>query len=206
MRLLLLSIKTTDLKKTLPYFLFFFKTSVICYPNLFCVHQKKDNNVCKDVVYNTVYNANAKTIFNFIYYKCGDSAKAKDIVQDTFIKLWENCSKVPVENAKAFLYNVARNTFLNVVKADNVRLKHKPNTSNSTNETPEFVLEEKEYSLKLEKAIANLTEANRTAFLLNRIDGKKYREIAEMLGISVKAVEKRIHKALQSLRKEIDGI
>ena len=41
---------------------------------------------------------------------------------------------------------------------------------------------------------------------MNRIDGKKYKEIAEILEISVKAVEKRIHNALISLRKEIENI
>jgi RNA polymerase sigma-70 factor (ECF subfamily) len=49
-----------------------------------------------------------------------------------------------------------------------------------------------------------LTEGQRIAFLLNRIEEKKYSEIAEMLSISVKAVEKRIHGALVSLRIEIE--
>ena len=50
----------------------------------------------------------------------------------------------------------------------------------------------------------NSNEKQRTAFLMHRIDGKKYSEIALDLNISVKAVEKRIHLALLSLRKEID--
>jgi RNA polymerase sigma-70 factor (ECF subfamily) len=66
-------------------------------------------------------------------------------------------------------------------------------------------MEEQQFKIKLEKAIENLTEAQRTAFLLHRIEGKKYVEISEMLGITVKAVEKRIHGALLSLRNEIDG-
>ena len=49
-----------------------------------------------------------------------------------------------------------------------------------------------------------MTEGQRTAFLLNRIEGKKYAEIAVMLDISVKAVEKRIHGALISLRANIE--
>lgn len=59
---------------------------------------------------------------------------------------------------------------------------------------------------KLRNAIANLSEAQREAFLLNRIDGKKYKEIAEILGISIKAVEKRISGALESLRQTIGNI
>ena len=68
----------------------------------------------------------------------------------------------------------------------------------------EYLLEEEQFKVKLEKAIANLTESQRTAFLLHRIEGKKYSEIAVMLDISVKAVEKRIHGALLSLRANIE--
>ena len=53
-------------------------------------------------------------------------------------------------------------------------------------------------------AIQKLNETQRVAFLMHRIDGKKYAEIAEELGISIKAVEKRIQIALQELRKEFD--
>ncbi|HCY82145.1 MAG TPA: RNA polymerase subunit sigma-70, partial [Xanthomarina gelatinilytica] len=72
--------------------------------------------------------------------------------------------------------------------------------------TPEFLLEESEYMHKLQKAIANLTEAQRVAFLLNRIEGKKHKEIADMLDISTKAVEKRIYGALKQLLKDIEDI
>ena len=72
-------------------------------------------------------------------------------------------------------------------------------------QSPEYLMEEEQFKVKLQKAIADLSEAQRTAFLLHRIDGKKYHEIAEILGISVKAVEKRLHGALQELRKKIDN-
>ncbi len=75
-----------------------------------------------------------------------------------------------------------------------------------TNENPEFLMEENEYLQKLQLAISNLTEAERVAFLLNRIEGKKHKEIAELLNIGTKAVEKRIYGALKKLRKEIDGL
>ncbi len=67
-------------------------------------------------------------------------------------------------------------------------------------------MEEQEYMQKYQRALSNLTEGQREAFLLNRIEGKRHKEIAEMLSISVKAVEKRLYGALKSLGKEIDGI
>lgn len=164
------------------------------------------NNVCQEQTFERLFTSHSKQVYNYIYYKCGNEEKANDVVQEAFIKLWENCAKVTIEKAKAFVYKVANNLFLNTIKAEKVALKYAPEQNEVSNISPQFVLEEKEYHQKLERAINSLTEAQRTAFLLNRIDGMKYKEIAEALNISVKAVEKRIHGALQSLRKEIDGI
>ena len=128
------------------------------------------------------------------------------MTQEAFIKLWENCADVPPEKAKSFLYTVANNASLNQIAHQKVVLNYtKNNTLNDrTNVNPEYIFEEEQFKVKLETAIANLTEGQRTAFLLNRIEGKKYAEIAEMLDISVKAVEKRIHGALVSLRANIE--
>jgi RNA polymerase sigma factor (sigma-70 family) len=132
--------------------------------------------------------------------------KANDAVQEAFVKLWENCAKVAPEKAKSFLYTVANNTYLNVIKAEKVRLKYADTALTTTNESPEFLLEESEFKRKLDRALNNLPDNQRTTFLLNRIDGKKYVEIAELEGVSVKAIEKRMHLALKTLREEIDGI
>jgi len=115
---------------------------------------------------------------------------------------------VPEEKAKSYLYTVATNTALNKIAHKKVVLAYAQNTTVRavTNENPEFVYEEDEFRDKLQNAIGNLSEAQRTAFLMNRIDGKKYHEIAEILEISVKAVEKRISGALVSLRREIGSI
>ncbi|MGX1929784.1 RNA polymerase sigma factor [Flagellimonas sp. 2504JD4-2] len=164
------------------------------------------NNVCEEQVFSSIFKANSKTVFNYIYYKFGNEEKAHDAVQEAFVKLWENCAKVVPEKAKSYLYTVANNLYLNVIKAEKVRLKYAKPTLEISNESPEFLLEEKEYQQKLDKALNDLPENQRTTFLLNRIDGKKYAEIAEMEGVSVKAIEKRMHLALKTLREQIDGI
>ncbi|TXN34833.1 sigma-70 family RNA polymerase sigma factor [Flagellimonas hymeniacidonis] len=164
------------------------------------------NNVCEEQVFSSIFKANSKTVFNYIYYKFGNEEKAHDAVQEAFVKLWENCAKVLPEKAKSYLYTVASNTYLNVIKAEKVRLKYAKPSLEISNESPEFLLVEKEYQQKLDNALNNLPENQRTTFLLNRIDGKKYAEIAEMEGVSVKAIEKRMHLALKALREQIDGI
>lgn len=161
-------------------------------------------NVCQEKVYTQVYNTHAKAIWNFIYFKCGNTNEANDLVQEAFVKLWNNCAKVTPAKAKSFLYTVANNAFLNAVAHKKVVLNYENSQKNSlNNQSPEFLLEEKEFMVKLETAINGLTEAQRTAFLMNRIEGKKYKEIAQILGISVKAVEKRMSQALAAIKKDI---
>ncbi len=167
---------------------------------------KNQDTVCEDDTFANIFNLHSKTVFNYIYYKFGNEEKAHDAVQEAFVKLWENCAKVSPAKAKSFVYTVANNLYLNVIKAEKVRLKYADKTLKTTQESPEFLLEEKEFKEKLERALQSLPENQRTTFLLNRIDRKKYAEIAEMEGVTVKAIEKRMHLALKALRAKIDGI
>lgn len=169
--------------------------------------ESKIKPVCEPVVFEEVFNTYSETLHNYMYYKCGDVKLAEDFVQESFVKLWANCSKVIFEKAKSFLFTVANNLFLNDYAHKKVVLRYQSKKQhNYTNETPHFLMEEKEFENKLELAISELTVKQREVFLLNRIDKKKYKEIAELLGISVKAVEKRMSSALQTLREKIDII
>lgn len=164
-------------------------------------------SVCEERTYEWLYNTHSETLRNFIYYKCGDVQQAEDIVQNAFVKLWNNCSSVDPARAKGFLYKVARNEFLNAVTHKKVVLQHQVHlVKESTIETPQYLMEEQEFMIRLKKVIANLPEKQREVFLLSRIDKKKYSEIAEIVGITVKAVEKRMSQALITLRKQIGDI
>jgi len=170
--------------------------------------KSKKIGICNEIIFSDFFKSNIKSVRNYLYFKFGNEEQANDMAQDAFIKLWENCTDVPPEKAKSFLYTVANNATLNQIAHQKVVLNYAKNNSNSdkNNISPEFIFEEEQFKTKLDKAINNLTEAQRTAFLLHRIEGKKYFEIAEILGIGVKAVEKRIHGALVSLRIEIEQI
>lgn len=166
------------------------------------------SGICEKIIFSNFFKQNAKTLRNYLYFKYGSEENAQDVCQESFIKLWENCSDIPIEKAKSYLYTVANNSSLNHIAHQKVVLTY-AQTSNSiqhTIESPEYILEEEEFRQKLQIAINSLTESQRTAFLLHRIEGKKYAEIAEMLGIGIKAVEKRIHGALVALKKEINNI
>ena len=159
-------------------------------------------SVCEEKTFKELYFEHSEYLRNFVYYKTGHLPNSKDIVQESFTKLWENCAKVTREKAKSFLFTIANNIFLNKVKHQKVVLAFEKRTdANAFAEDPQYILEEQEFKQRLESAISSLPEGQRVVFLMNRIDKKKYREIAELLDISVKAVEKRMHNALKELRK-----
>ncbi|TRX39212.1 RNA polymerase sigma factor [Flavobacterium restrictum] len=164
------------------------------------------SETCNELVFSSFFKSHAQSLRNFLFYKYGNKDQAEDVTQEAFIKLWQNCAAVPLEKAKSYLYTIASNSSLNEIAHQKVVLQYEKNFAglDRTNENPEYILEEKQFETKLLNAIANLTETQRVAFLMHRIDKKKYSEIAIELNISVKAVEKRIHLALLALRKEID--
>lgn len=165
----------------------------------------ESEDICKEKVFSELFKENSQDLFNFLYYKYGEANNPQDIVQTAFEKLWQNCRNVVQEKAKAFLYTVANNEMLNAISRKKTVLNYKLNkTKDYTLESPEYLLEEKEYYDRLQKAIEGLTDDQRVTFLLNKVEGKKHKEIAEILGISQKAVEKRIYTALKILREKVE--
>lgn len=162
------------------------------------------NDVCEEVVFSKLYKKHSTDLHNFLYYKYGESFNPNDKAQEAFIKLWENCKKVSFEKAKSFLFTVANNLVLNEIKHQKVVHRFQKNKPKEyTTETPEHILEQEEYLIQYQKALSNLTEEQRIAFTLSKIEGKKQAEIAEMLGITKKAVEYRIYSAFNQLKEEI---
>ncbi len=165
------------------------------------------DNICEEKLFSELFRAHSKDLHNFLYYKYGKENNPKDVVQEAFLKLWNNCHKVILEKARSFLFTVANNHMLNELSKKKTVLTYtQQKPKHYTIESPEYIMEENEYMNKLQNAIENLTEDQRTTFLLNRIEGKKHKEIAEMLGISRKAVEKRIYTALNILREQVGKI
>ncbi|NER14394.1 sigma-70 family RNA polymerase sigma factor [Leptobacterium flavescens] len=162
------------------------------------------HSLCDEEVFEKAYKEHIESLRNFMFYKCGDLDEAEDYAQEAFVRLWNNCEKVILGKVSGYLYTVANNIFLKAMLHKKVVLKYEQRPrAEKTSESPEFIMLEKEFLDKLQKAIADLPEGQREVFLLNRIDKKTYNEIAEMLGVSVKAIEKRMHKALLKLRKSI---
>lgn len=165
-----------------------------------------NKNICEASVFERIYNAHATDLSRYLYYKYGEKFDPKDKTQEAFMKLWDNCKKVNYSKAKAFLYKVANNMVLNEVKHQKVVLKYNQSyIIGQDNETPEFILEKKQYLERYRTVLSSLNEEQRVAFLLSKVEGKKHSEIADMLGVTQKVVEYRIYSAFNILKKELKG-
>jgi RNA polymerase sigma-70 factor (family 1) len=168
---------------------------------------RKSENVCEERIFNELFIRLAPDLHSFLLYKFGRVDHIEDIMQEAFTILWRNCIKVAPDFARSYLYKVSQNQFLKLLDKEKVRRMYLNLQTNwSDIEDPEFTIRHKELSEQLKRTLEALPEELREVFLLNRIDGKKYREIAEMLDISVKTVEKRMQRALLQLRQVISNI
>ena len=144
----------------------------------------------------------------------GNEEVSEDIVQDTFAHLWEIRHSFDFSGSiKSYLYQTIQNKCINHLKHKQVKEKHKNFTILKIREAELFtndfiaqqvaILIEKELSASIQKAIADLPNRCKATFLLSRDKGLSNKEIAQELGISIKAVERNMTRALSILRKAL---
>lgn len=133
-------------------------------------------------------------------------SSSEDIVQDFFIKLWENKKILKVETSvKSYFLRSIHNRCLDFLSHQNVTEAHRIYHLNhlSQEDILEYPLLDFELEQQLQKAIDALPDGIRETFMLNRFEGLSYHEIAERENVSVKTVEYRISKALSLLRDDL---
>lgn len=150
-------------------------------------------------------------------YACritGDEAEADDVVEDTFAELWQNRHRLDFDgNIRNYLYRAVYSNAIQALRRRGVS-EVRISLLDSLNESRmEYMMshpaigemESRELREELQRAIASLPEKCRMAFQLSYIHRLRNREIAEMMGVSVRTVEAHIYKALHDLREKLRG-
>ncbi|MFH1118336.1 MAG: RNA polymerase sigma-70 factor [Bacteroidota bacterium] len=156
-----------------------------------------------------LFRAEFKGLCFFAQKYVKDLDAAREIVQDSFLSLWEKRAAIdtsrPVKSyLTAVIHNKCHNYLRDNKKYDTNLLQTEHLLElNKTEETD--ILVTRELHQSIQEAIAELPEKCREIFLLNRYENLKYQQIAQKLGISVKTVEAQMSKALQHMRIRLAG-
>lgn len=153
-----------------------------------------------------IFDSYFDLVRDYVYYRSGDQELATDIAQEAFMRIWEKRLNPEKNQIKALLYKIAGDLFVSSYRKQKTEQNFKLSLKPEVNfETPEDKISFEELNRNYEQALGQLPEKQRTVFLMSRMDGLKYAEIADTLGLSVKAVEKRMSHALTYLKKALDG-
>ncbi len=164
-----------------------------------------NKNLTKDDLLEA-FDQYCESLRRLLYYKTGDMDLVEDLIQEIFIKTWEMKSAIKKDTLKSLLFKMANNLIVDHFRHKHVVLSHQRELVDQHEmefSSPHFLIEEKEFAEKLDSVIKAIPDGCREVFLMNKIDEIKYKEIAEMLDLSVKAIEKRMSKAIGIVKAQL---
>ena len=152
--------------------------------------------------FNTCVDEHSNGLYRFVLKNLRESDQARDIVQDTFEKIWLKVDTIPFEKAKSYLYTTAYHTMIDKIR------KQKFETQIEEHHE-ELVMTNNSFSdLKkvLDKALATLSEIQRSVVLLRDYEGYSYEEIGEITGLNESQVKVYIYRARLALKNYIGSL
>jgi RNA polymerase sigma-70 factor (ECF subfamily) len=151
------------------------------------------------------YEEHADAIFRYCYFKLSDNEKAKDVVQDTFVRVWQYLSEGKnIDSIKPFLYTTARNLIID-------EYRKKKSSSLDTLMEGGFEpgidirheLETRSDALQVIKSIQELPKSYSEILFMRYVDDLSVKEIAQTLGESENVISVRIYRGLAKLRTNL---
>ncbi|MDL2255415.1 RNA polymerase sigma-70 factor [Parabacteroides sp. OttesenSCG-928-K15] len=155
-------------------------------------------------VFDTFFLRHYPMLCGYAYQFVGE-ADGEEIIQDIMVWLWENRENIVIESSLInYLFRAVRNKCINHINKNKIREQVHNTIAKSQHviDDPDFYIVE-ELTQKIKEALDRLPPTYREAFTLNRIEGKTYKEIADLLHVSSKTIDYRIQQALKDLRIQL---
>ncbi|MEQ1635525.1 MAG: RNA polymerase sigma factor [Methylococcales bacterium] len=153
-----------------------------------------------------LYQLYRKELLNHLAQMVKCPEIAQELVQESYIILTRTAANVAIEHPRGFLYRTANNLALDHLRHNKIVVRHLESVQQQEAKTfpsAESQISKAEWRSLLHQAIAELPPRCRDAFILHKINGLSYREVARLLDISESAVEKHIIKGLLHCRKQL---
>jgi len=152
--------------------------------------------------YNQCVELYADGVYRFILKNIRDDERARDIVQDSYTRMWEKAKTIAFEKARSYLFTTAYHTMIDAVRKDKHQQKYQDHHNGDTHS-------ENEYSdLKeiLNEAMEKLPEIQRSVLMLRDYEGYAYKEIGEITGLNESQVKVYIYRARVFLKNYLVSI
>lgn len=157
-------------------------------------------SICKEDLFKTIFEKMQPKVQRFLRSKGLSIEESADLAQDAFIRLWNNCAKVTQDKVLSYLFTIANNLTIDKARREKTKLKYLSELSENHDKIdPEYKMRMTDFKIKLESSIDSMSAGSREVFMMSRFNDMTYREIAEALDLSIKAVEKRMSIALKHL-------
>ncbi|WP_202103252.1 RNA polymerase sigma-70 factor [Sphingobacterium faecale] len=157
--------------------------------------------------FETVYNCYKEKLFRYVLQYVKNPELAYDVVQDAFIRLWEQRSQmVNFENIRGFLFLTAKNNAINLLRRASVDLKAREKILEGyiypSESDVEYYVIDREYEKYITEVLDRLPEQTKLVFKKCRFENMSYDEVGEELGISRNTVKKHMMRALKVFRED----
>ncbi|MFA5849349.1 MAG: sigma-70 family RNA polymerase sigma factor [Bacteroidales bacterium] len=158
----------------------------------------------RETEFKDLFNMHFDAIRRYIYYRCSDSELASDIAQDLFTKIWEKNKQINPLKDKALLYKMASDMLVSRMRRKKIEINYTNSVIiEKSSDLPDRDINIAQLKTSYIDALSEMTDNTRITYLMSRDEDMKYHEIADIMGISVKAVEKRMSAALVILRRKL---
>ncbi len=155
--------------------------------------------------FRALFEAHFEDIRRYLFFRSGDTELSTDVAQETFLRVWEKKLDLKPGSDVALLYKMAGNFLTSHYRRERIARRVQSEMQlELQGDDREYDIHYKELRDRYKKALMRLPEKQRVVFMMSRMEQFSYREISERLDISVKAVEKRMNRALNYLRTELE--
>lgn len=153
-----------------------------------------------------VYTLYHTKLYSYIYNRTRSTELAQDVVQSSFVKLWENRLNISEEHTlEVQLFRIAKTILIDELRRDKVKERYVGWAMNTNEQSYQDEVASNNDTIKHVFAeMENLPPIRRKVFKLSRINNYSYKQIATELDISPKTVENHIAKALKQLRNALN--
>ena len=151
-----------------------------------------------------IYDLHFDDLRRYLTFRSGNQDLSGDIAQNVFMRVWTKKIEIGSGNIKSLLFKMATDEFISHIRKKKVEKEYTDSIDIRLTQEPDTDDDLSDKKQRFEKALNQLPEKQKITLMMNKMQGLTHKEIAEILNLSQKAIEKRIRLALETLKQNLN--